>query len=110
MAVETFQARGETWKKITHEAVERWIVGVDLGAVVDPTAICVMRYRVTPLVTFTTTKAISRACAHVNEQNVETRFDVVHLERMPLQTDYPTQAAHIAELLSRPPLHHAEPD
>jgi hypothetical protein len=107
MAIEKFMARGQRWKKITVEAFESYIVGVDLGHTVDPTAICVMHYSKTPLDTFTMTRAANRACANVNMQDTEERFDVVHLERLPLGTDYPAVARHIAELLKRPPLKHA---
>jgi phage terminase large subunit-like protein len=49
MAIETWEHEGQKWKTITHETRERYIVGVDLGHSCDPTAICVMRYKRTPL-------------------------------------------------------------
>jgi hypothetical protein len=49
MAIETWEHEGQKWKTITHETRERYIVGVDLGHSCDPTAICVMHYKRTPL-------------------------------------------------------------
>jgi hypothetical protein len=103
MAVnELFEHRGRTWRRITHDAVEKF--GVDLGQVQDNTAICVMRYSKTPLETFKTKRSRMNNCAHVVEQDIEVRYDVVHLQRVPLGTDYVEVAQHVKELLERPPL------
>jgi hypothetical protein len=89
----------DNWRQLPARAVDRWIVGVDLGQSTDPTAICVMNHRVVPLKTWT-----------LNHKNQTTRqdrtehFDVRHLQRLPLGMSYPVQVQHVADVLARPPL------
>lgn len=110
MGIEDFQHRGEAWRRITHEPREKFIVGIDLGCSVDPTAICVMHFRKIPLDTWKVKRTENRNCRNITEQEIETRYDVVHLERMGLGVAYPAQVQHIKHLLGRDPLRHAKPD
>jgi hypothetical protein len=86
----------ERW--IEARAVDKWIVGVDLGQSTDPTAICVMNHRVIPLNTW------KQKGPGLYRENAEVHFDVRHLERLPLGLPYPVQVERVANLLARPPL------
>lgn len=87
------------WRQMPARRVDRWIVGVDLGQSTDPTAISVLHHRVTPLDEWKANDA-----TRTWRQDCEERFDVRHLERLPLSTPYPAQIQHVATLLQRPPL------
>jgi hypothetical protein len=80
----------------------RWIVGCDLGQSSDPTAIAVLECTKGVLDPNT---AYER---HTNTgslpQTPAERFDVRHLERLPLGTSYPAVVQHVRDLLARPPL------
>jgi hypothetical protein len=62
---------------------ERYVIGVDLGQSHDPTAICVVRRL---------------------DDGPKPIFQVGHLERLRLNTPYPTIVNHVLRQLSRPPL------
>lgn len=73
---------------------KRWIVGVDLGQAHDPTAIAVLEQHNT-----------SMNAGRADEPlKIDKRFELRHLERLPLGTPYPAQVAYVGELLSREPL------
>ena len=99
MMTEHFTYKRERWSRHWAEADEAFIMGVDLGQCMDPTAIIVLRYTRTPLDTW----AVNNE-ARTTKQDVQERFDVVHAERMPLGTRYPDVVAHVQEVLARPPL------
>jgi hypothetical protein len=90
------------WRSIAARPVDRWILAADLGQSVDPTAICALHHRVTPLDDWTPNRI-----AKTWRQNRDERFEVRHLERLPLGMHYPTQVQHVGNLLSRPPLNKA---
>jgi hypothetical protein len=96
--------RPADWRHIPARAVNRWIVGADLGQSTDPTAICVMHHRVVPLEKWT-----PNAKAEMWRQDRVEHFDVRHLERLPLGLSYPVQVARVAALLQRPPLNACKP-
>jgi hypothetical protein len=87
------------WPQYPARAVDRWIVGVDLGQANDPTAVAVLHHRVTPLNTWTRNPR-----AQLYRQDRTERFDVRHLERLPLGLAYPVQVQRVASLIERPPL------
>lgn len=89
----------EGWHRIPARAVDRWIVGVDLGQSTDPTAICALHHRVLPLQRWTPNDK-----AKTWKQERDEHFDVRHLERLPLGMPYPSQVQYVATLLGRPPL------
>jgi hypothetical protein len=91
--------RPADWRHIPVRAVDRWIVGADLGQSTDPTAICVLHHRVVPVEKWT-----PNAKAETWKQDRTEHFDVRHLERLPLGLSYPVQVARVAALLQRPPL------
>lgn len=79
----------------------RWIVSVDVGQSIDPTAVAVMSVR--------QPEEIERAVTlHDRDvalaKQLSPRIDVRHLERLPLRMSYPDQIAHVARLLRRSPL------
>ena len=102
-AVEQFDFRGAKWKRVTVEASERWIVGVDLGQAADFTAVAVMRHHVTPLDDWTADHA-----KRITRQATDDFADVLHLERVALRTDYGAIADHVRNILDRDPLRLAE--
>lgn len=72
-----------------------YAVGVDVGQAHDPTAICVAS-RVD-------TKAVNPALADHNPHKAA-RYEVQHLERLPLGLAYPQQVDRVEQLMVRPPL------
>ena len=76
---------------------DKFVVGVDLGQSMDPTAICVLQHRV-----------ISHLHYKGHLRQVGETFDVRHLQRLPLGLSYPEQVDAVAQLLARPPLGKAE--
>jgi hypothetical protein len=87
------------WRALPARAVDRWIVGVDLGQSTDPTAICVMNHRVVPLKDWTPNDK-----AKIWRQDRTEHFDVRHLQRLALGLPYPVQVQQVANILARPPL------
>jgi hypothetical protein len=79
--------------------VDRFIVGLDIGKSVDPTAICILHHTITGLEKYTNylKKGFSK-------QHRQEKFHVVYLERLPLHTPYPQQVHMVKSLLARPPL------
>jgi hypothetical protein len=97
---ETFTYRGQTWKRChAPKSDEAWVMGVDLGQSMDPTAIIVMHASRAPLPTWSVDHL-----NHTTKQDIEQHFDIVHAERMPLGTSYPDIVNYVGELLRRPPL------
>ncbi|MBR0796116.1 hypothetical protein JQ615_12020 [Bradyrhizobium jicamae] len=92
------------WHRIDTRLVDRWYVGVDLGQSTDPTAICVMNHRVTPLDRWVRNEE-TRTARQVRVEH----FDVRHLERLPLGMSYPQQIQRVVDLLARPPLNMLKP-
>ena len=80
-----------------HEEEISYVVGVDLGQSSDPTAICVLEHRKTFHHHFTGRRT-----------QLEERFDVRHLQRLPLGLSYVAQVQEVARLLARPPLANCE--
>jgi hypothetical protein len=101
---ETFEHQGQTWRRIPAKPVTRFVVGIDLGQTIDSTAVAVIEHSVQPLETWAPAPAKSSNYYSILRQDTETRFDVRHLERLPLGTSYPSQVQHVVELMSRPPL------
>jgi hypothetical protein len=75
-----------------------WYVGMDVGQSIDPSALAAVNH----IVTAGDWKC-NDAARTWKQEKIE-RFNVRHLERIPLQTPYPVQIAHVARVLGRPPL------
>jgi hypothetical protein len=86
-------------REIPARAVDRWIMGVDLGQSNDPTAIAVMNHRVVPL-----DKWKEDVNAKAWREEKKEHFDVRFLQRLPLGLPYPEQVQRVANILARPPL------
>jgi hypothetical protein len=77
-----------------HSERRAWSIGIDLGQANDPSAVC----------------GIERVQSYVREHAqdkpklYQTRYNVRHLERLPLGLPYPQQAAHFLAMLARPEL------
>ncbi|MGB7041873.1 MAG: hypothetical protein WBD83_20095, partial [Xanthobacteraceae bacterium] len=97
-----FLARAN-WPQFPVRAIDKWIVGVDLGQSIDPTAICALHHRVVPLDKWTPNDRRQSW-----RQERETHLDVRYLLRLPLGMAYPGQVQEVALLKSRPPLNAAE--
>jgi hypothetical protein len=87
------------WREIPARARDEWILGVDLGQSVDPTAICAMHHRVVPLENWS-----PNLKGKFWKQDFTEHFDVRLLERVKLGISYPAVVQHVASLLARPPL------
>jgi hypothetical protein len=96
---QTFMHSGKRWTRFPAERVDYYVVGLDLGASADPTALCVTHHQVEPLETWTPNEKRGRL-----DQDVKVNYDVVHLERLRLGSSYFEQVAHVADVLNRPPL------
>lgn len=83
--------------------VDRFIVGVDLGQSNDPTAISVIHHTVTA--SGEVTLGYPDPYTVVVNEVAQVRFDVRHLERIPLGTPYPEIADYLDNLLRRAPLY-----
>lgn len=90
---------GRQWRHYPAKAAEHWIAGLDLGQSMDPSALSVLHHHRTPLDTW-----IIDEKRHVAKQRVDERFDIRHIERLPLGMPYPDQCAHVRQMLARPPL------
>jgi hypothetical protein len=87
------------WPQHAVRAVDKWILGVDLGQSTDPTALCALNHRIVPVDDWTQDDK-----AQCWRQAKTEHFDVRHLQRLPLGMPYPEQVQHVANVLSRPPL------
>jgi hypothetical protein len=101
---ETFVHLGRQWRRKRAERFQRYYMGVDLGQSADYTAIAVIDHSITPI----TDEWDVDDRAGIIRQKADERFDVRHLERLPLGMLYPDQIAHVKQLLSRPPLRHVQ--
>jgi hypothetical protein len=93
------------WRQRPARTVDRWIVGADLGKSIDSTAISVLHHTITASENWR-----SDAAARTWQQESVQRFDLVHLQRLPLGMNYVTQARAIGEILQREPLKSANAD
>lgn len=87
------------WPRYPAYPRNAWILGLDIGQSVDPSAVAVLNHVVTPLETWT-----PNSKAEFWKQDRTEQFLVRHLERLPLQMPYPQQVQHVANMLARPPL------
>jgi hypothetical protein len=87
------------WPQHAIRAVDRFILGVDLGQSHDYTALCVLNHRIVP-----TDDWIQNDVAQIWKQKANEFFDVRWLERLPLGTSYVDVVQHVSNLLARPPL------
>jgi hypothetical protein len=80
----------------------KFVVGVDPGKSADPTAICVLEH-IKGVLDYRS--EFDRHCDIIGPpQKPAERFLVRHLQRLKLGTSYVDVAAHIRDLMSRPPL------
>jgi hypothetical protein len=110
----------------TH-ARRRWVVSVDLGQSIDPTAVAVLEvitrqgvrdaYWDAPEAMRPTIWEPPRSWFRTTDVGLElhspkapARIVVRHLNRLPLRMAYPDQVAHVAKLLKLPPLDRERPD
>jgi hypothetical protein len=93
------------WPQLPARARDVWVVGVDLGKSNDSTAIAIVHHTITPLETWTP----NPTAKHWKQDRVQ-RFDLLHLQRLPLGMSYVAQVAAIREILDREPLMSHKPD
>ncbi len=75
------------------EEVPIYMLGADLGKSSDPTALCVTEHR----------KTFKHHVSGLRRQ-ISERFDVRHLQRLPLGMSYPQIVAEVGRLAARPPI------
>ncbi len=96
---ETFIDKGKHWERIPAEPFQRFCVGCDLGQSQDYTGVAIIDHSVTPLDDWHADERTGK----ITQKAIQ-RFDVRHLERLPLGMLYPDQIARVQALLIRPPL------
>ena len=96
---ETLAIGGKTWRRTTCASEQSYTMAVDLGQSSDYTAISVCRFTREPL----DTHVVDHKAKSI-KQNVDDKYDVVHLERLALGTPYPAVVAYVCQLLERRPL------
>ena len=102
----TFFSRGRHYRRIPATAKEDYCAGLDIGQQSDPSALSILRRKVTPLETWTETRREpGENMFSILKQDVTDVFEVVYLQRLPLHMEYPAQVNFVYEVLARPPLH-----
>jgi hypothetical protein len=91
---------GEHWKNVPFRPRGGYVVGVDPGQSVDPTAIAVLDWQRCA----TDTWRVAANGSNVRYQQSTDSFRVRHLERLPLGMNYIAVAEHIRQMLQRSPL------
>ena len=79
---------------IVAKPIRRYALGLDLGQSIDPSAISIVEMVREPL----------PVGVDLIQRLAPPKYRCVHLERIPLQTSYPVQVQHVANLLNRAPL------
>jgi hypothetical protein len=79
--------------------VDAWVVGVDLGKSIDSTAIAIIHHTIKG----TDEWKVNHERQSWREEAIQ-RFDLVHLQRLPLGMNYVSQALAIGEIMKREPL------
>ena len=80
----------------------RWIVGVDLGQSIDPTAVAVMEH-IKGVLDYNSSWERHTGTGTIPQKPAE-RMNVRYLERLPLGLSYPAVVDHVKRLLATPPL------
>jgi hypothetical protein len=103
--MEDFIHKGRPWRRFPAEPKEEYVAGLDIGQSADPSALSIIRHRVTPLDSWTETKREPGDNRYsLLKQDFTDIYEVVHLQRLPLHMEYPAQVNHVCEALARPPL------
>jgi hypothetical protein len=87
------------YRQISSRKVDAWVVGVDLGKMNDSTAIGIIHHTIQG-----TDKWNVDHARQTWRQEAIQRFDLVHLQRLPLGMNYVAQAHAIGEIMQREPL------
>jgi hypothetical protein len=87
------------YRRIDARNVDAWVVGVDLGKSIDNTAIGIVHHTINGL----GTGKPNHVTKTWREDSVQ-RFDLVHLQRLPLGMNYVAQAHAIGAIMQREPL------
>jgi hypothetical protein len=85
--IETITPAEPGWR--FEEEAPVYIMGVDLGQSMDPTAVCVIEHR----------KTFKHHHSGKYRNQASERFDVRHLARLPLGLSYPSIVAEVCDLL-----------
>jgi hypothetical protein len=92
VVIETITPAEPGWR--FEEEAPVYIMGVDLGQSMDPTAVAVIEHR----------KTFKHHHSGEYRNQVSERFDVRHLQRLPLGLSYPSIVAEVGRLTARPPI------
>lgn len=90
---------GADYRQIPARKVDAWVVGVDLGKSIDSTAIGIIHHTIQG----TDKWNVNHDRQTWREEAIQ-RFDLVHLQRLPLGMNYVSQALAIGEIMKREPL------
>lgn len=91
--------RASDYRQIPARKRDEWVVGVDLGKSMDSTAIGIVHHTITG----TDDWNVDHTREVWRERELQ-RFDLVHLQRLPLGMNYVAQAQKIGEIMQREPL------
>ena len=106
---EVIEYEGKHYRRRCARTIDRFVVGVDLGKQNDFTAICVLHHSTRALESWTSTLPRGGAWQIGRlEQDTETFFDVLALERIPLGTAYPQQVQRAEQIMGKPRLSGAD--
>lgn len=94
----------KNWQRTVVQPWQRYIVGLDLGQAHDFTALTIVQHSIEPTGDVEIQHGRLGGPGRLIEK-AKLRFDVRHLERLPLGMPYPEVADYVRELLIRPPLH-----
>src|SRR3954447_23351782 len=86
------------WRRTDLLPRDKWIVALDVGQSIDPSAVCVMNHKIIP------SEHVRDYEHKILRQTKIERFLVRYIERLPLGMSYPAQIQHVANLLGREPL------
>jgi hypothetical protein len=106
MQLETyFEHEGRQWMRIPAVRKDRYVVGLDIGQVNDPTALAIVRHTIEPLETWSERRVAPNANRYnILRQDMHEYFDLQHLERLPLGMLFPDQVAAVVQRLHTRPL------
>lgn len=93
------------WQRLFAPTIDRWIVGLDVGQSIDPSAVSVLHHTCRPLDEWVP----NTFAKHWRQSRIE-RFSILHLERLRLGMPYPEQVAHVSRLMCRAPLSWRKPE
>jgi hypothetical protein len=99
---EILKTKDGTYRRECARALDKYIVGCDVGQSQDASAIAVVHHSTRALETWTPHHPKSQNYTGRLVQNVKQCFDLRALERIPLGTPYPEQVRRVEQIMAHP--------